>query len=196
MWTVTLLLKPLIVVLHLLGGLTTLSLLAWLAMQPSRRPANARPRRPRLAHARAVGLVVLALQIMLGGWTSSNYAALACPDFPTCQNSLLAGHGREGCVRAVARAGHRLRRRRARPSSARRDPFRAPAGRDCSRRSCWALSFAGLAPRRDAAIRTAGAVLGIVLIAQLMLGPLMVVRALPLRSRPHITLSPRCCCWR
>ena len=33
-------------------------------------------------------LVVLALQIALGGWTSSNYAALACPDFPTCQNSL------------------------------------------------------------------------------------------------------------
>ena len=32
-------------------------------------------------------LVVLALQIVLGGWTSSNYAALACPDFPTCQAS-------------------------------------------------------------------------------------------------------------
>jgi cytochrome c oxidase assembly protein subunit 15 len=31
---------------------------------------------------------VLSLQIMLGGWTSSNYAALACPDFPTCQASL------------------------------------------------------------------------------------------------------------
>jgi cytochrome c oxidase assembly protein subunit 15 len=33
------------------------------------------------------GLVVLALQIALGGWTSSNYAAVACPDFPTCQGS-------------------------------------------------------------------------------------------------------------
>ena len=85
MWTVTLLLKPLIVTLHLLGGLTTVSLLWWLALPPARRELKAaeRPVR-RLA---IVGLVVLIAQVALGGWTSTNYAAAACPDFPTCQAS-------------------------------------------------------------------------------------------------------------
>jgi cytochrome c oxidase assembly protein subunit 15 len=85
MWTVTLLLKPLIVTLHLLGGLTTLSLLWWLALPPARRELKAaeRPLR-RLALA---ALVVVILQVALGGWTSTNYAAAACPDFPTCQGT-------------------------------------------------------------------------------------------------------------
>jgi cytochrome c oxidase assembly protein subunit 15 len=85
MWTVTLLLKPLIVTLHLLGGLLTLALLWWLALPPARRELKAaeRPLR-RLAIA---GTAVLAVQITLGGWTSTNYAAAACPDFPTCQAS-------------------------------------------------------------------------------------------------------------
>jgi cytochrome c oxidase assembly protein subunit 15 len=85
MWTVTLLLKPLIVTLHLLGGLLTLALLWWLALPPARRELKAaeRPLR-RLAIA---GIAVLAVQIALGGWTSTNYAAAACPDFPTCQGS-------------------------------------------------------------------------------------------------------------
>jgi len=85
MWTVTLLLKPLIVTLHLLGGLLTLALLWWLALRPARRELKAaeRPVR-RLVIA---GLVVLVVQISLGGWTSTNYAAAACPDFPACQGS-------------------------------------------------------------------------------------------------------------
>ncbi len=85
MWTVTLLLKPLIVTLHLLGGLATLALLWWLALPPARRELKAaeRPVR-RLVIA---GVAVLAAQIALGGWTSTNYAAAACPDFPTCQGS-------------------------------------------------------------------------------------------------------------
>jgi cytochrome c oxidase assembly protein subunit 15 len=85
MWTVTLLLKPLVVTLHLLGGLTTLSLLWWLALPPARRELKAaeRPVR-RLA---LIGLVVLSAQVSLGGWTSTNYAAAACPDFPSCQGS-------------------------------------------------------------------------------------------------------------
>ena len=85
MWTVTLLLKPLIVTLHLLGGLSTLALLAWLALPPARRElkASERPIR-RLAIA---GLMVLIVQVSLGGWTSTNYAAAACPDFPTCQGT-------------------------------------------------------------------------------------------------------------
>jgi cytochrome c oxidase assembly protein subunit 15 len=84
MWTVTLLLKPLIVVLHLIGGLMTLSLLGWLTIVPERRSVG--PDNQRLRRIAATGIAVLALQIILGGWTSSNYAALACPDFPTCQN--------------------------------------------------------------------------------------------------------------
>lgn len=81
MWTVTLLLKPLIVMAHLLGGLTTLALLAWLLLEEYR-PAEG----PRRAFRPAVlGLAILVCQIALGGWTSANYAALACPDLPTCQ---------------------------------------------------------------------------------------------------------------
>jgi cytochrome c oxidase assembly protein subunit 15 len=82
MWTVTLLLKPLIVVLHLAGGLTTMSLLAWLAIR-----RDTAPRTKALPIAAGIALAVLIVQILLGGWTSSNYAALACPDFPTCQAS-------------------------------------------------------------------------------------------------------------
>lgn len=85
MKTVTLLLQPLIVTAHLLGGLTTLALLWWLSLEPGRRP---------LTHSEAslrkfalIGICLLALQIALGGWTSSNYAAIACPDLPTCRGS-------------------------------------------------------------------------------------------------------------
>jgi cytochrome c oxidase assembly protein subunit 15 len=85
MWTVTLLLKPLIVTLHLLGGLTTLSLLWWLALPPARRELKA-AERP-LRRMTLAALVVVILQVSLGGWTSTNYAAAACPDFPTCQGS-------------------------------------------------------------------------------------------------------------
>lgn len=83
MWTVTLLLKPLIVMAHLLGGLTTLGLLAWLLLEERNRNADRQARRA--SWPVVAGLVVLIGQIALGGWTSSNYAALACPDIPTCQ---------------------------------------------------------------------------------------------------------------
>ena len=84
MWTVTLLLKPVIVSLHLLGGMATLGLLTWLASK--RLPSvSANAMRPWALLA----LVVLACQIALGGWTSTNYAALACPDFPMCQSAWL-----------------------------------------------------------------------------------------------------------
>jgi len=81
MWTVTLLLKPLIVVAHLVGGLSTLSLLYWLARTGSSGFAVS----SRLGRLGWVAAAALLLQIVLGGWTSANYAALACPDFPTCQ---------------------------------------------------------------------------------------------------------------
>jgi cytochrome c oxidase assembly protein subunit 15 len=83
--TVTLLLKPLIVTAHLLGGLTTLGILWWLSRTPERRELSGRELD--LRKFALVGLAALLLQISLGGWTSSNYAAVACPDLPTCQQS-------------------------------------------------------------------------------------------------------------
>lgn len=80
MWTVTLLLKPIVVTAHLLGGMATLALLGALVFGGG----QSRPVKPWLVRAARLGLVVVVLQIFLGGWTSSNYAALACPDFPTC----------------------------------------------------------------------------------------------------------------
>ncbi|PZU53850.1 MAG: heme A synthase [Thauera sp.] len=81
-WTVTMLLKPAIVTGHLIGGLTVLTLLVWLYAR-TRGPAvpTVSPATRALAVA---AFVVLAMQISLGGWVSTNYAALACTDLPTC----------------------------------------------------------------------------------------------------------------
>ncbi|MEK9720852.1 MAG: COX15/CtaA family protein [Quisquiliibacterium sp.] len=92
-WTVTLLLKPAIVTGHLMGGMLTFGLLLWLWLrqQPDWRPVDPEPlaelRRPAL-----LALVLVTLQIFLGGWTSTNYAALACTDFPTCQGQWWPPH--------------------------------------------------------------------------------------------------------
>jgi heme a synthase len=179
MWTVTLLLKPLIVVLHLLGGLATLSLLAWLAMErpaPAGQPAALKS----LKSVVVAALIVLSFQIALGGWTSSNYAALACPDFPTCQNSMwpdmdvkdafvlwrglgidyeggVLDHPARVAIHFVHRLGAVL--------------------------AALMLGFASIAAIRlgpTRGVRIAGAVLGVVLVCQLILGPVMVIRALPL----------------
>jgi heme A synthase len=82
-WLVT----PVVVLLHLLGGLTTLSLLfwLWLATLPAAHERGLGGFRP-LANA---VLVLLVAQIALGGWTSANYAAVACPDLPLCQGALM-----------------------------------------------------------------------------------------------------------
>jgi len=87
-WTVTLLLKPAIVTGHLLGGLLTFVLLLWLWLRqlPQARYVDAEPAGALVLPVR-LGLLVVVAQIFLGGWTSTNYAALACTDFPTCQGS-------------------------------------------------------------------------------------------------------------
>lgn len=88
MWTVTMLLKPVIVTMHLLGGMTTLALVTWLALrqrQGNTLPLDAVNLRPWAI----LGLAVLALQIALGGWVSTNYAALVCRDFPTCHEVMV-----------------------------------------------------------------------------------------------------------
>ena len=115
MWTVTWQLKPIVVTAHLFGGLTTLSLLAWMLLWTWRsrysRKQRAQPDRlrrveppftfggptegasrlpfPAIRGLATLGLVLLVGQIFLGGWTSTNYAALACPDLPTCHGQWL-----------------------------------------------------------------------------------------------------------
>ena len=186
MWTVTLLLKPLIVVLHLLGGLSTLALLTWLAYRPKIAPADA-PASPEsidrakgLRNLAFTGLAVLILQITLGGWTSSNYAALACPDFPRCQNAwwpemdaadafvLWRGLGIDyegGVLQHPARVAiHFTHRLGAIAAALVLGALAVLAWRRSDRRS----------------IRTGALVLGLLLILQLVLGPLMVMRGLPL----------------
>ena len=82
MWTVTMLLKPAIVTSHLIGGMTTLALLLWLFLQQgSHAPVQGASA---LRFPAAVSLAAVAIQVVLGGWVSANYAALACPDLPGC----------------------------------------------------------------------------------------------------------------
>ena len=178
MWTVTLLLKPLIVVLHLIGGLATLSVLAWLSIDPDRRSWH--KDEDGLRRLAVIGLTVLGLQIALGGWTSSNYAALACPDFPTCQNAVVPdmdikdafvlwrglGIDYEGGVlnhpaRVAIHFFHRV-------------------GAIVAALVLGWLSIQAWRKGRSPSVQTAAALMGVMLVLQLVLGPLMVIRGLPL----------------
>jgi len=87
MWTVTMLLKPAIVSAHLIGGMTTLGLLTWIAHRHWGAFSIDRSLSPSLKLMVRGALVVLLAQVFLGGWTSTNYAALACTDFPTCHGA-------------------------------------------------------------------------------------------------------------
>ncbi|WP_375122939.1 heme A synthase [Pseudomonas sp. LW8] len=88
MWTVTLKLWPQVVTGHLLGGFATLSLLFLLTLRLSGvLPALTVPKR--LQYWATAGLLLVIGQIALGGWVSSNYAAVACIDFPTCHGQWL-----------------------------------------------------------------------------------------------------------
>jgi cytochrome c oxidase assembly protein subunit 15 len=86
MWTVTQLLKPLVVSSHLLGGMATVSLLLWLWLRERGQVSHAYYARvDHLRGSALLGLALVVTQIALGGWVSTNYAALACTDFPLCQ---------------------------------------------------------------------------------------------------------------
>lgn len=107
MWTVTLMLQPLVVMGHLLGGFTTVCLLALLYLRLPRRfnyHNNAALRG--LIPWALLSLLVVFVQISLGGWTSANYAATACTQMPVCEGDWMAklnwaeafkfwGHGAE-----------------------------------------------------------------------------------------------------
>ena len=103
-WTVTHKLMPAVVTAHLLGGLLLLALMTWLA-------ARERGHRPVAAQAirwRAwtiVAFVLLIVQIALGGWVSTNYAALACMDFPTCHGQWVPPMDFQGCFSIIRGLG-------------------------------------------------------------------------------------------
>ncbi|WP_346798140.1 COX15/CtaA family protein [Halomonas sp. Bachu 37] len=88
-FTVTLRLWPQVVTLHLLGGLSVLSLFLWLHLRLKRYASggDGSPRRPSVGWGLAA--LVLVLQLALGGWVTSNYAGLACQGFPTCNSEWL-----------------------------------------------------------------------------------------------------------
>lgn len=86
-WTVTLKLWPQVVTAHLLGGFATLALLFLYAYREDLLPT--RRVQVQKSWVPVLFLVLVVCQIALGGWTSANYAALACPDFPLCHRQLL-----------------------------------------------------------------------------------------------------------
>lgn len=93
MWTVTLLLKPVIVSAHLLGGMMTLAMLVWLFLAQHGQASHSPIRATSITSTKLRWLAILAvfalvIQIALGGWVSSNYAAFACGiEFPSCLGS-------------------------------------------------------------------------------------------------------------
>ena len=182
MWTVTWLLKPVVVMAHLVGGLTTFALLTWLACRAAPNAALPLPRAllARVQPSLRVAIGLVALQIALGGWVSANYAALACgTDFPTCLGQwwpetdfaegfvLWRGIGvdyeggvLDGPARAAIHLAHRL----------------------------VALLVAGhvvmfaLRLRREPRLRATGTALAVMLGVQLLLGVNNVVMGLPLAN--------------
>jgi cytochrome c oxidase assembly protein subunit 15 len=100
-WTVTMLLRPAIVTAHLLGGMSILALLTCVALQQSRLRLQA----PTLRAPALVALLALVVQIALGGWVSSNYAALACPDLPLCHGTLVPAMDFANAFQVVRKLG-------------------------------------------------------------------------------------------
>ncbi len=159
MWTVTLKLKPVIVMAHLLGGLATFGLLLWLTWRSGNRDSTTGP--GPLAHRRTLiltGLAVLILQLALGGWTSANYAALACPDFPACQGQLWPATDFGVPARTAIHLAHRIG----------------------ALVALLVLGLLAIRLLRDPAARREGALLAVLLGAQILLGIQNVVLHLPL----------------
>ncbi len=178
MWTVTLLLKPAIVLAHLLGGMTTIGLLWWMVLKERSAPGPGAG--PALRAAALAGLVIVGMQIALGGWTSTNYAALACPDFPTCQTrwwpdtdfksgfTVWRGLGvdYEGGVldnpsRVAIHLAHRI-------------------GAVITLVTIGLISFFALTQARDLRMRRAAAAVTVALAAQIVIGITIVLLHLPL----------------
>ena len=91
-WTVTLKLMPIVVTTHLMGGMLLFALLIWFWMRERERAGDSRAMTIAVSgKARSmmwIALAVLAMQIFLGGWVSTNYAVLACAEFPGCGGTM------------------------------------------------------------------------------------------------------------
>jgi cytochrome c oxidase assembly protein subunit 15 len=180
MWTVTLLLKPVIVSLHLLGGMTTLALLVWLSsrqlgIRAARTTSDARTAwlRPWLALA----LLVVVIQIALGAWVSSNYAALACVDFPKCHGTWLPD--------TDFRHGFQLVRDLGRTATGDHLAYTALTAIHWTHRVGALITFlyvSGVAflLLRTAGTRPFGALVGVLLVLQIGLGIASILAGLPL----------------
>jgi len=96
MWTVTLKLMPIVVMGHLLGGFTTLCLLFLLYLRLNAKNIHAQGANlvdwqlKKYSSYALLGITILTAQIALGGWTSSNYAAMSCVELPICQGDWLS----------------------------------------------------------------------------------------------------------
>jgi len=178
MWTVTLLLKPAIVSAHLVGGLTTMALLWWLALRVDRTTRSAAE--SGLRSLALFGLAVLAMQILLGGWVSTNYGGAGVPGFPDLPAFILAGHGFQGRLRALARPRHRLRGGVLDHPARVAIHFVHRIGALVTAAVLGFLAWRAIRTGRSSAVRTAGVALAVLLVAQWTVGPLMVLKALPL----------------
>lgn len=177
MWTVTLLLKPAIVTLHLLGGMTTLALAEWLALRELAPPAPPPEASRRLRPWAGAALAVLAAQIALGGWVSANYAALACVDFPTCQGAWVPPMDFSSAFHVVRELGMTA--------------AGAPLSQEALTAIQWShrlgallttvvLGALAVLALRQPGLRAAGGILGALLVLQVALGIANVLLRLPL----------------
>ena len=177
MWTVTLALQPIVVMGHLLGGMTTLALLGYLALRTRPRVPQVLPATSRFRGLAVVALLVVMGQIALGGWTSANYAALACPDFPTCQSQWWPQAdfgaafvpwrdiGQTGAGEAAALTAIHLAHR---------------IGAVLTLLVVGAIALGALLRGSERAVRASGLAMGLVLLAQVALGATIVLQGLPL----------------
>jgi heme a synthase len=175
MWTVTLLLKPAIVTAHLIGGMTTLGILAWLCVHAYRLPTvqvgDGLRRLARLSFA------LLAAQIVLGGWVSTNYAALACTDFPTCHGSLWPSADYSNAFHVVRELGMTARGELLSHEALTAIHWMHRIG---ALVAGLALIGLGLVLRRNATLRRTGDLLLAAVVLQIALGIANVLLSLPL----------------
>ena len=176
MWTVTLKVHPLVVTGHLIGGLTTLSLLFFYYrnLESSDEKFISAPK------AMIAGLSILALQIILGGWTSTNYAALGCPDLPLCYGEVWPSNmGFEEGFLKWQEVGVNYEGGQLSPSARTAIHFVHRLGAILV---LFALGWLGLKylKHRSDRIRMASGIMLIALFAQLAIGTLMVWFGIPL----------------
>ncbi|GAB2182238.1 hypothetical protein DLREEDagrD3_24610 [Denitratisoma sp. agr-D3] len=176
MWTVTLLLKPAVVTAHLLGGMSIFALLLWLFCR--RNMAYGDRDHGSLHRWTLAAMVVVLGQIALGGWVSSNYAALMCDDFPSCR----AG---QWLPEADFAQGFQLRRELGHTASGELLPTTAMTAIHLAHRGgalvvCLTVAGLALVLRQHGALRAVGNAMLAALALQIGLGIGNVLGGLPL----------------